>query len=180
MEDNQYYLHHYKSPIGGITMASDGESLVGLWFDGQKFFAEGMPGYIPEKDLPVFELTDKWLDIYFSGREPDFTPPLAMLTSPFRKEVWETLLTIPYGQTVSYGQLSDMVADRLGRASVYNQAVGGAVAHNAISLIIPCHRVMGTNSSLTGYSGGVDRKAWLLRLEQAVIPRRYVRRLKAN
>ena len=120
-----------------------------------------------EKELPVFEQTDRWLDIYFSGKEPDFTPSLCMKTSEFRKAVWEVMLTIPYGKTMTYGEIADRIAKQRGIARMSAQAVGGAVGHNSISLIIPCHRVVGTNGSLTGYAGGIDKKVKLLQLEKA-------------
>ena len=160
------YIHHYDSPLGGITMASDGCALTGLWFDGQKYFANGLDKDIREKNLPVFDQTDQCLNIYFSGRAPGFIPPLNMKTTPFRKEVWEILLTIPFGKTMTYGEIADRVAMQNGLSRMSAQAVGGAVGHNAISLIIPCHRVVGANGSLTGYAGGIDKKAKLLALEQ--------------
>ena len=160
------YIHHYVSPLGGITEASDGERLIGLWFDGQKYFADALDAEYEEKPLPIFELTDRWLDVYFSGREPDFTPPLYMKTSEFRKAVWEVMLTIPYGKTMTYGEIAETIAKQRGIARMSAQAVGGAVGHNSISLIIPCHHVVGTNGSLTGYAGGVDRKVKLLHLSK--------------
>ena len=161
------YVHHYQSPLGGITMASDGEALTGLWFDGQKYFADTLEKEYEEKPLAVFEEADRWLDIYFGGKAPDFTPPLSMKTTQFRKAVWEILLTIPYGQTMTYGEIADRVARQKGLARMSAQAVGGAVGHNSISLIIPCHRVVGTNGSLTGYAGGIRTKVRLLKLEKA-------------
>lgn len=161
------YTYHYSSPLGGITLASDGSSLTGLWFDGQKYFAAGLNRAHINKPLPVFEQTVRWLDIYFGGKEPDFTPPLFMKTTPFRKAVWEIMLTIPFGRTMTYGQIAQRIAARRGRSGMSAQAVGGAVGHNSISLIIPCHRVVGANGSLTGYAGGLDRKLQLLRLEGA-------------
>lgn len=160
------YIHHYKSPLGGITIAGDGDALTGLWFDGQKYFAETLDREYEEKDLPVFAETVRWLDLYFSGKEPDFTPPLRMKTTPFRTVVWEILLTIPYGQTMTYGEIAARIAKKNGVSQMSAQAVGGAVGHNAISLIIPCHRVVGADGSLTGYAGGIDKKEKLLALEQ--------------
>lgn len=159
------YIHHYVSPLGGITLASDGEHLIGLWFDGQKYFADTLDNNHEEKDLPVFKQTDRWLDIYFCGRKPDFTPPLYMKTTEFRKAVWEIMLTIPYGKTMTYGEIADKIAGEKGINRMSAQAVGGAVGHNSISLIIPCHRVVGTNGSLTGYAGGIDKKIKLLEME---------------
>lgn len=160
------YIHHYASPFGGITLASDGEALTGLWFDGQKYFGSTLSDEYEQRELPVFEQADRWLEIYFSGRKPDFLPPLTMKTTPFRKAVWELLLTIPYGQTMTYGELAKLVAEQMGRIRMSAQAVGGAVGHNAISLIIPCHRVIGANGSLTGYAGGIAVKEKLLLLEK--------------
>ena len=159
------YIHHYESPLGAITMASDGEALIGLWFDGQKYFADCLDAEYEEKMLPIFEQADKWLDIYFSGKEPDFTPPLTMKTTEFRKAVWDIMLSIPYGKTMTYGEIADRIAKQRGLQKMSAQAVGGAVGHNSISLIIPCHRVVGTNGSLTGYAGGVGKKVKLLELE---------------
>ena len=159
------YTHHYISPLGGITMASDGEYLTGLWFDGQKYFADTLSVQHDEKDLDVFRRTDNWLDIYFSGKEPNFTPPLRMKGTEFRQEVWQILLTIPFGKTMTYGAIAKILADRRGTDSMSAQAVGGAIGHNPISLIIPCHRVIGTNGALTGYAGGLEKKAWLLDME---------------
>ena len=160
------YIHHYMSPLGGITIASDGEALTGLWFDGQKYFEANLPEEHEEKRLEIFDITDKWLDIYFSGKEPDFTPPLSMKTTEFRKKVWKILLTIPYGKTMTYGEIAEKIAKDSGKAKMSAQAVGGAVGHNSISLIIPCHRVVGTNGSLTGYAGGIEKKKKLLELEK--------------
>ena len=159
------YTYHYASPLGGITIAGDGDALTGLWFDGQKYFAESLDTEHESADLPIFEETKRWLDIYFSGREPDFTPALNMKTTPFRKAVWEVMLSIPYGKTMTYGQIAVEIARQRGLENMSAQAVGGAVGHNSISLIIPCHRVVGTNGSLTGYAGGLDRKTALLELE---------------
>ena len=155
------YTYHYDSPLGGITLASDGEALTGLWFDGQKYFADTLDAEYAEKALPVFDEAARWLDLYFGGTVPDFTPKLNPHGSAFRRMVWNVLLSIPYGHTITYGE----IAQRLGCRSA--QAIGGAVGHNPISLIIPCHRVLGADGSLTGYAGGMDKKRRLLELEQA-------------
>ena len=150
-------------------MASDGANLTGLWFDGQKYFAAGLPGCHTEKYLSVFGQTGQWLDIYFSGKAPDFMPPLSMHSiSSFRKRVWEILLAIPFGQVTSYGKIAAQMAGETGKP-VSAQAVGGAVGHNAISLIIPCHRVVGADGCLTGYAGGINKKLALLKLEGVAI-----------
>lgn len=165
------YTYHYDSPLGGITLASDGEALTGLWFDGQKYFADTLGGEAECKALPVFEETVRWLDIYFGGRDPGFTPPIAMRTTEFRRAVWEIMLEIPYGRTMTYGEIARRLAAERGLGSMSAQAVGGAVGHNAISLIIPCHRVVGADGSLTGYAGGIEKKRWLLELEGAELIR---------
>ena len=141
--------------------------MTGLWFDGQKYFGSTLTKDFTQKKLPVFEQTAQWLDIYFKGKEPDFTPPLLMKTTDFRKMVWEILLTIPVGKTMTYGQIADKIAKQKELPKMSAQAVGGAVGHNAISLIIPCHRVIGTNGSLTGYAGGIEKKLQLLTMEKA-------------
>jgi len=156
------YIHFYDSPLGGILLASDGEALTGLWFEEQKYYAAGLDAKHEEKSLPLFAACDRWLELYFNGQCPDFTPALAPKGTDFQKRVWALLLTIPYGETVRYGEL----AARLGGTSA--RAVGGAVGRNPVSLIIPCHRVLGAGGSLTGYAGGVERKRRLLELEQRV------------
>lgn len=163
------YTHHYDSPLGGITLASDGAALTGLWFDGQKYFGASLSKDHEQRNLPVFEQADRWLAVYFGGREPDFTPALSLKTTPFRKAVWEILLTIPYGQTMTYGEIAHRVAVQRGLSQMSAQAVGGAVGHNAISLIIPCHRVVGADGSLTGYAAGIAVKKKLLNMEKADI-----------
>ena len=160
------YIYHYDSPLGGITVSGNGSEITGLWFNGQKYFFTFFAKEYEEKALPVFDETKKWLDIYFSGKDPKFTPPLKMETTSFRKTVWEILLTIPYGRTITYGAIAERIAGQKGVGRMSAQAVGGAVGHNAISLIIPCHRVVGTNGSLTGYAGGMEKKVKLLALEK--------------
>lgn len=164
------YTHRYASPLGGVTLASDGEALIGLWFDGQRHFGEILGRGREERDLPVFAQAERWLDVYFCGGEPDFTPPLRMRTTPFRRTVWELLLAIPYGQTTTYGRLAAEAARRLGRDRVSARAVGGAVGHNALAVVVPCHRVVGADGSLTGYAGGLERKRRLLAMENAALP----------
>lgn len=156
----------YASPLGGMTMASDGTALTGLWFDGQKYFGSGFLREKKEKNLPIFDQTTRWLDLYFSGEVPDFTPLLSAAGTPFQKTVWAVLLTIPYGQTRTYGEIASVIAKERGIPRLSAQAVGGAVGHNPISLVIPCHRVIGANGRLTGYAGGLDKKEKLLSLEQ--------------
>ncbi len=164
MTTNIFYYH---SPLGPIMMASDGEALSGLWFVGQKYFADGIEGEYTEKSLPIFDEVIRWLDIYFKGHEPGFTPLILMKTTSFRKAVWEVMLTIPYGKTMTYGEIAGVIARKRNISKMSSQAVGGAVSHNPISLIIPCHRVVGADGSLTGYAGGIDKKRQLLELEKA-------------
>lgn len=148
-----------------MKIASDGTSLTGLWFDGQKYYAQTLSKLYEEKLLPVFEDTIRWLDTYFGGEIPDFTPELNLQSTPFRKAVWDILMTIPYGQTITYGEIGDILAQQTGKKKMSAKAVGGAVGHNPISIIIPCHRVVGADGSLTGYAGGINRKKFLLGLE---------------
>ena len=160
--------------MGGILLAADEIGLTGVWFDGQKYFARGLPVERTERNTPVLSAAKRWLDVYFTGREPDFMPPLNPIGSGFQRAVWELLLQIPYGQTTTYGALAQELAQQQGLAHMSAQAVGGAVGRNKISILIPCHRVVGTGGRLTGYAGGVDRKAGLLELEHSGlrIPRR--------
>ena len=159
------YTQHYDSPLGGILLAADEEGLTGLWFDGQKYFAETVAKCAAEKSLPIFGSTEKWLDEYFAGEIPDFTPPIGFGEfSDFRKRVWKILLEIPYGKTTTYGAIAKRIEAETNKR-VSAQAVGGAVGHNPISIIVPCHRVIGFNGNLTGYAGGLDKKVKLLRIE---------------
>lgn len=162
------YTYRYASQFGSITLASDGEALTGLWFDEQKHFPHKLISESTEADLPIFTQTIKWLDTYFGGKAPDFTPPISLTATPFRKAVYEILLTIPYGQTMTYGEIANIIAEQKGIERMSAQAVGGAVGHNPISIIIPCHRVVGANGSLTGYAGGLHRKIKLLKLERTL------------
>ena len=160
-----HYIAHYSSPIGGILLAADEIGLTGLWFDGEKYSAENLSTDHKTCNTPVLNETKRWLDLYFAGNEPDFIPSIHMMGSSFRMEVWTLLLQIPYGHTTTYGELAKKIAGKRGLKQMSAQAVGGAVGHNQISILIPCHRVIGTNGSLTGYAGGIDKKNALLRLE---------------
>lgn len=166
-----FYSTHYVSPIGVIMLASDGERLVGLWMEGQKYFGDTVTEPLTEKtDLAIFTAARNWLDRYFAGKTPTISElPLAPIGGEFRKAVWDILCEIPYGKLTTYGDIAKKVAKRMGKASMSSQAVGGAVGHNPISIIIPCHRVIGTNGSLTGYAGGISKKIKLLELEGADI-----------
>ena len=168
------YTSKYTSPLGGILLAADEVGLRGLWFDGQKYFARDLLDERTERETPVLSEVKRWLDLYFGGQEPDFLPPLHPVGTPFRQAVWEILLRIPYGKTVTYGEISKQLAEKMGLERMSAQAVGGAVGHNEISIIIPCHRVVGSNGSLTGYAGGINRKIKLLELERADMSRFFV------
>ncbi len=168
------YTSLYSSPLGEITLASDKSFLIGLWFNGQSHFGNILPELTEQKELPIFKDAKRWLDIYFSGKEPDFLPPLKYDSTPFRKAVCDIMLTIPYGETMTYGEIAKKIAEENGNKKMSAQAVGGAVGHNPISVMIPCHRVVGTSGSLTGYSSGIDRKAKLLKLEKTDMIRFFV------
>ena len=159
------YTTTYQSPLGEILLAADEIGLTGLWFEGEKFYAEGLDPVNEEKDIPVFDDVKRWLDNYFSGQEPDFIPPLHMFGSDFRQCVWTILREIPYGETTTYGALARRIAAERGLERISAQAVGSAVGHNEISIIVPFHRVVGADGSLTGYAGGIQRKVELLTLE---------------
>lgn len=162
------YKWKYKTPSGfsDMIMNSDGEYLTGLWFDGSRDASKHTID-CKEKDLPIFRETSNWLDIYFSGKNPDFTPKFKIETiTPFRKEVQDIMLKIPYGKTITYNDISKIIAEKRGLKKISSQAVGGAVGWNPICIIIPCHRVVGSNGSLTGYGGGIKNKVALLTHEQ--------------
>ena len=160
------YLQYYESPLGQLFMTGTLTSLTGLWFVTPKYCASALLDEYQEQNLSIFAQTKNWLDIYFKGNIPDFTPALSLEATPFRKMVWDILLTIPYGQTTTYGEIAKKIAQKKGLAKMSPQAVGGAVGHNPISLIIPCHRVIGANGNLTGYAGGIDKKIKLLNIEK--------------
>ena len=168
------YTLHYDSPLGGILLAADEVGLTGLWFDGEKYFADTLDPEHKAQETPILRKAKCWLDVYFRGQEPDFTPPLHPIGSPFRQEVWALLLQIPYGQTTTYGALAKQLAEINGGKRVSAQAVGGAVGHNPVSIIVPCHRVVGSDGSLTGYGGGIARKVKLLEREHADMHRFFV------
>ena len=165
MEDE--YFTRIPSPLGELTLSSDGTRLTGLWLEGQMYFAATLsPDAEQKDDLPVFDLTREWLKDYFAGRRPGISRlPLAPKGSAFRQQVWQRLQEIPYGETVTYGRIARELGEKMSA-----QAVGGAVGHNPISIIIPCHRVVGSKGSLTGYAGGLEAKKWLLDHEQRSHP----------
>ena len=161
------YTSHYSSPLGEILLAADDVGLTGLWFEGQKYFARYLEKDHEEREIHLFGKVKHWLDLYFSGKDPGFTVPLHFTGTDFQNAVWEILCTIPYGRTMTYGEIAKQIAAKRGVPRMSAQAVGGAVGHNEISIIVPCHRVVGTNGSLTGYAGGIDKKVQLLTLERA-------------
>ncbi|MEE0205003.1 MAG: methylated-DNA--[protein]-cysteine S-methyltransferase [Oscillospiraceae bacterium] len=164
------YTQTYSSPLGEVLLSADDMGLSGLWFVGQRYFARTLsPGAVP-RETPVLTETKRWLDCYFSGKRPDFLPPLHLIGTDFQQAVWNLLLEIPYGQTVTYGAL----AQQLGKPAMSAQAVGAAVGRNPVSVIVPCHRVVGADGNLTGYAGGVERKLQLLQLEGADLTRLHV------
>ncbi len=171
-----YYRTTYPSPVGLITLACDGDNMIGVWNEGQKYHGAAISAEMIEKDdMPVFNAAKKWLDRYFAGQKPVISElPLAPAGGEFRKSVWTILCEIPYGEIVTYGDIAKKIADKMKRETMSSQAVGGAVGHNPISIIIPCHRVVGTNGSLTGYAGGLKIKEKLLVLEGVDMSRLFV------
>ena len=159
------YICKIKSPIGMLTVSSDGKNISGLWIKGQKYFLKTLGENVQEENLPIFEKVQKWLDIYFSGKEPDFTLPLMPKGTLFQKSIWNNLCKIPYGKTTTYGELAKQFELENKGKQMSARPVGGAVGRNPISILIPCHRVIGKNNSLTGYAGGIDVKIKLLQLE---------------
>ena len=165
--DEMQYRKWYPSPLGRILLAADETALIGLWFEGQKYFARGLSPDCQEKDTPVLDEAARWLTLCFSGRRPEHTPPLRPCGTPFQRTVWALLQAVPCGTTVTYGTLAQQATEKMGTPRTSARAVGNAVSRNPISIIIPCHRVVGADGSLTGYAGGLERKTALLRLEQS-------------
>ncbi len=171
-----YYSTTYLSPLGSITLVSDGQNIVDLRFATHRFFAEAVKGSVEGKaDLPVFAITKSWLDEYFAGQNPTISGlPLAPVGGGFRQMVWDILCDIPYGQCTTYGEIAKKLAVARGKKNMSSQAVGGAVGHNPISIIIPCHRVVGAGGNLTGYGGGIKNKIKLLELEGVDMSKMFV------
>lgn len=159
------YIYRYKSPIGNILLSGDGDNLTGLWIENQKYYKSTLDDEFEERLLPVFEKTLAWLDSYFDGGNPEINFTLKPKGSDFRQKIWQKLLQIPYGETTTYGTIAKELERETGKR-VSAQAVGGAIGHNPILIITPCHRVIGSDGSLTGYAGGIDKKQWLLNLEK--------------
>jgi methylated-DNA-[protein]-cysteine S-methyltransferase len=171
-----YYSTSYQSPVGTLTFASDGDNLVGLWIEGQKYHGNTIPEEMTEKnDIPVFKTAKNWLDRYFAGEKPAISElPLAPIGGEFRQGVWSILCEIPYGEVITYGDIAKKMAVKMNKTRMSSQAVGGAVGHNPIAIIIPCHRVVGSNGSLTGYAGGIGTKVKLLELEHVDMSRLFI------
>ena len=160
------YKNYYESPLGNILLAGDNEGLTGLWFtEDSRYTGLGLKKDAVPQEMDYFDQAKKWLDIYFTGRDPGFFPKLHLLGSDFRNRVGEIMCRIPFGKTVTYGWIADQIAKECGLDKMSAQAVGGAVGHNPICIIVPCHRVVGANGNLTGYGGGIMRKKALLALE---------------
>ena len=171
-----YYATTYPSPVGEITLACHDDKLVGLWTGGQKYHGDTVPEAMTERnDIPLFDTARKWLDRYFAGEKPEIDElPLAPIGGEFRQSVWKILREIPYGTVITYGDIAKKIAAQMGKNSMSSQAVGGAVGHNPISIIIPCHRVVGANGSLTGFAGGIQMKVQLLELEGVDMSRLFI------
>lgn len=171
-------IRYYESPIGMLQLAAEENGLCGLWLEGQKYYAAGLTGSEAENPRnPILQLASEWLDAYFAGYRPEISAlPLTPRGSGFRQLVWKLLCEIPYGEVTTYGELAKRLAMMQGRETMSAQAVGGAVGHNPVSIIIPCHRVVGADSSLTGYAGGIHKKLWLLRHEGAELKTLYLPR----
>ena len=170
------YKTYYESPVGKLFIASDGENIIGLCIEGQKYYLDKIEKQAIEEDnLKIFDKTRNWLDRYFKQEKPEISElSLMPKGNAFRECVWEFLCEIPYGETITYGDLAKKVAEKLNKPSMSAQAVGNAVGHNPISIIIPCHRVVGKNGSLTGYAGGIDKKIKLLEIENVNIKNFFV------
>ena len=169
MATEQFYYRFMNIPLGKSLVAVEADTLIGVWFVGQKYYPQKTEHWIERADHSVFTALRGWFDSYFAGEKPVLNIPLAPRGTPFQKSVWDILLRIPYGKLTSYGTIARQLAARHNKSSLSAQAVGGAVGHNPISLLIPCHRVVGSNGKLTGYAGGLDKKEALLRLEGAVL-----------
>ena len=169
------YTAHYKSPIGDILLASKNNKLIGLWIEGQKYYLSCLKDEIKDEDTEILIKTKKWLDRYFKGEKPSINElDLDPIGSDFRKDVWKILCKIPYGEVTTYKNIADTIAKENGLKKMSSQAVGGAVSHNPISIIIPCHRVVGSNGSLTGYAGGIDKKVYLLKHENVNMEKLFI------
>ena len=164
-ENMSVYICFYNSPLGRMFLTCDSDGITSVGFENQRFSYSDTGDEYEESDTPSFKEGRRWLDIYFSGKEAGFTPPLHLIGTAFQKEVWEILLKIPYGSVMTYGKIAKEIAEKRGLYKMSSRAVGGAVGHNPISIIVPCHRVIGSDGNITGYGGGIERKIKLLTLE---------------
>ena len=162
------YTHYYQSPLDKIVIASDGTAITGLWFVGQRHFDIEVEGCITDKDLPIFDEVSRWLDIYFTGNNPGEIPAVRMNGTPFQLEVWQILQAVPYGKLITYREIAELIAKKRGITKMSARAVGNAVGRNPVSILVPCHRVVGSSGKMTGYAGGIERKVKLLKLENAL------------
>ena len=171
-----YYKTYYDSPLGKILLVSDEQNLIGLWIDGQKYYLDSFSQELKQKnEIEILEKAKNWLDRYFKGEKPSINElQLAPIGNEFRQTVWKILCEIPYGETMTYGEIAKKMAQIMNKKSMSAQAVGNAVGHNPISIIIPCHRVIGANGILTGYAGGIEKKIQLLKLEQVNMEKMFI------
>ena len=160
------YTCHYLSPLGQLLLAADDEGLIGIWFEGQKYYAKVVTNDCTEQEIPILRDTKRWLDQYFAGQAPTLEIPIHFIGTEFQKEVWKNLKDIPYGHTTTYKEIAEMIAKKRGIPRMSAQAVGNAVGRNPIAVLVPCHRVLGSEGQLTGYAGGIEKKKALLELEQ--------------
>lgn len=169
-----HYTGIYSSPVGEILLAADEVGAVGIWFKDEKYYAYCLDKENEPKETPVIKEIRRWLDIYFQGKKPDFEPPIHFIGTPFQVEVWNILREIPYGSTTTYSKIAEKIAQNRGLPRMSAQAVGTAVGKNNIDLVVPCHRVVGSNYSLAGYAGGIDKKIYFLKLEGGYDDRYFV------
>lgn len=162
------YTHNYQSPLGEIVIASNDTAITGLWLVGQRHFDIEVEGCITDKDLPIFDEVSRWLDIYFTGNNPGEIPAVRMNGTPFQLEVWQILQAVPYGKLITYREIAELIAKKRGITKMSARAVGNAVGRNPVSILVPCHRVVGSSGKMTGYAGGIERKVKLLKLENAL------------
>ena len=162
------YTHNYQSPLGEIVIASDDTAITGLWLVGQRHFDIEVEGCITDKDLPIFDEVSRWLDIYFTGNNPGEIPAVRMNGTPYQLEVWQILQAVPYGKLITYREIAELIAKKRGITKMSARAVGNAVGRNPVSILVPCHRVVGSSGKMTGYAGGIERKVKLLKLENAL------------
>ncbi len=164
---DEYYTDIYNSPVGDLLLEADASGITGVRFMGGKFCERGLCGASTQEESPVMTVLKRWLDVYFRGKEPDFTPPLHLTGTPFQLEVWNELKKIPYGTTTTYGAIAEKIAADRGLARMSARAVGTAAGKNKICIVVPCHRVVGADNSLAGFAGGIEKKIALLKLEGA-------------